>query len=109
MKKFIIGAIIFALLILTGCETTPTYVYVQPECSIPERKALTEVDAGLLYDVLTLPHSLHPKDLAELTPELLNGYDGHMLYWDLKDNNTKLVDMILEREVVLKEVCKNGK
>lgn len=88
-----------------GCKSTPEYVYIQPECSIPARKTLSDVDAGVLYSALTLPHSLDEKDLSELHPELLNGYDGDALYWTLKDNQTLLVDMILEREAILSAVC----
>jgi len=88
-----------------GCKTTPEYIYVQPECSVPARKTLSEVDSGILYSALTLPHSLHPKDLSELSPELLNGYDGDTMYWVLLDNQTLLVDMLIEREAVLGEIC----
>lgn len=90
---------------MTGCKSTPEIVYVQPECNIPARKTLSEVDSGVLYDVLTLPQRLHPLDVSTLLPDVPIGYDGHQMYWELKDNQTKLVDMILEREVILKEVC----
>ena len=101
--------IVGIVLTTTACKSTPEYIYIQPECNIPARKTLVEVDSGVLYDVLTLPHNLHPKDVSELIPELPEGYDGDTLYWVLKENHTKLVDMILEREAVLKEVCKSGK
>jgi len=95
-----------AIVLMTqGCKTTPEYIYVQPECSVPARKTLSEVDSGILYSALTLPHSLHPKDLSELSPELLNGYDGDTMYWVLLDNQTLLVDMLIEREAVLGEIC----
>ena len=91
---------------LSSCKSTPQYIYLKPECATTPRKTLSEVDAGVLYDVLVLPHSLHPKDVSELLPRLPNGYDGDALYWTLKDNQTKLVDMILEQEAVLNQVCK---
>ena len=97
---------LLVLLTIIGCKSTPEYIYIQPECSIPQRIALSEVDAGVLYDVLTLPQALHPKDTSTLLPQLPIGYDGHVLYWTLKDNHTKLVDMILEREAVLNKLCK---
>ena len=91
---------------ISGCSSTTEYVYVQPECPEIARKQLSEVDAGVLYDVLVVPHTLHPKDVSQLLPELPSTYDGKALYWTLKDNQTKLVDMILEREAVLNPICK---
>lgn len=105
----LITNVLLVLLTTPACKSTPEYIYVQPECSIPARKTLTDVDSGVLYDVLMLPHSLMPLDVNTLIPELPSGYDGNELFYILKGNQTLLVDMILEREAVLREVCKNGK
>jgi hypothetical protein len=91
---------------LTGCKSTPEYIYVQPECPIIANKTLSEVDAGVLWDVLTLPHSLDIETLNSVPVELPEGYDGYALYWTLKTNQTLLVDMILEQRAVLQQVCK---
>ena len=92
-------------LTISGCKSTPEYIYLQPECATTPRKTLVEVDAGVLYTALTLPHSLDIETLNSLAVELPNGYDGDALYWTLKDNQTKLVDMLLEQEAILNQVC----
>ena len=105
LKKLSLVSALLVAFWISGCKSTPEYIYLQPECPTIPHKTLSEVDAGVLYDVLALPHSLHPKDVSELLPELPNGYDGRVLYWTLKDNQTKLVDMILEQRAILQQVC----
>lgn len=72
------------------------------------RKALTEIDSGVLYDVLTLPHSLHQQDLTQLIPDVPVDYNGEQMYLNLKNNQTDLVTMLLEREAIINKVCSNG-
>lgn len=91
---------------LVSCKTTPEYIYLQPDCPVIPSKTLSDIDAGVLWDVLTLPHNLHPKDVSELIPDVPADYDGEMLYWKLKNNQTLLVDTILEQRAVLNNVCK---
>lgn len=95
-------------LVISACSSKPEYIYVQPECNVVARKALPEVDAGVLYDVLTLPHNLHPKDLSELLPELPSAYDGHSMYWQLVEREKLIVDMLIENEAIVKDICKDG-
>ena len=95
-----------AILVSSGCKTTPEYIYVQPECSPAPRAILPQIDSGRLYSALVLPHSLHHKDLSELSPELLNGYDGDKIYHDLVEREKLIVDMLVENEAILNRVCK---
>ena len=94
---------------LSSCASTKVvteYVYVQPECYQVPRKTLPEIDSGVLYDVLTLPHSLS-SDNAELLPvELPVGYDGHQLYWQLVEREKRIVDMMISNETIVKSICK---
>ena len=83
-------------------------MYIKPECSAAMRPTLPTIDSGKLYSALVLPHRLHPKDLSELSPELLNGYDGDKMYHDLVEREKKIVDILIENEAILKKVCSNG-
>jgi hypothetical protein len=98
--------IALAISVLSSCKTTPEYIYIKPECSPAPRLVLPEIDSGKLYSALVLPHSLHPQDLSTLAPELLNGYDGEDLYYDLVNRDKLMTDMILENEAIIKSVCK---
>ena len=94
---------------LSSCASTKVvteYIYVQPECYQIPRKTLPDIDSGVLYDVLTLPHSLHTKDVSELLPELPVGYDGHQLYWQLVEREKRIVDMMISNETIVKSICK---
>lgn len=37
-------------LAISGCSSTPDVVYVKPECSVPMRAELPQIDAGSLWD-----------------------------------------------------------
>lgn len=100
--------ILLAISVLTSCKSTPELVYIKPECKPTTRLILPQIDSGKLYSALVLPHSLHPKDLSELAPELLNGYDGNQVYYDLVEREKLITDMLLENEAILKKVCTNG-
>lgn len=93
-------------LVLSSCGTTPEYIYVQPECSVAPRKALPEIDAGVLYSILELPHRVPLQDLPTLIPELPEGYDGNTMYYDLLEREKNIVDMLLENEATLNKICK---
>lgn len=84
-------------------------MYIKPECSVAVRPTLPTIDAGKLYSALVLPHSLHTKDLSELAPELLNGYDGDKTYHDLVEREKLIADALIENEATLNKVCGNGK
>jgi len=100
--------LIFYVLVifLFGCSTTNEYVYISPNCMQVQRKALPEIDAATLYSVLTLPHSLHPKDVSELIPELPVGFDGHETYYQLVEREKLIVDMLIDNETIVKSICK---
>lgn len=97
-----------AALLTQGCVTKPEYVQVYPDCPVIAPMTLSEVDSGVLYSVLTLPHSLYPKDVSELLPDVPMTYNGKALYWDLKNNQTEMVTMILSQEAAIQRMC-NGK
>jgi hypothetical protein len=106
-KKHLLVSIILSLLLtLSACKSTPEYIYVQPECYQVARKTLPQVDAGVLYDVLTLPYRLHPKDVSELLPELPVGFDGHELYYQLVEREKRIVDLLIANETIVKSICK---
>jgi hypothetical protein len=73
------------------------------------RKMLPQVDAGVLYDVLTLPHHLHSKDVNELLPELPVSFDGHELYYQLVEREKLITDTLIENEVIVNSICKPRK
>jgi hypothetical protein len=94
---------------LSSCASTKVvteYIYVTPECYQVARKTLPQVDAGVLYDVLTLPYRLHPKDVSELLPELPVGFDGHELYYQLVEREKRIVDLLIANETIVKSICK---
>lgn len=94
---------------LSSCASTKVvteYIYVAPECYQVPRKTLPQVDAGVLYDVLTLPYSLDPNDVSELLPELPVGFDGHELYYQLVEREKLIVDLLIENETIVKSICK---
>jgi hypothetical protein len=95
-------------LVILGCESTPENIYLKPECSAAVRVALPEIDSGKLYSALVLPHSLHSQDLSQLAPELLNGYDGNAVFYDLVEREKLITDMLIENETTLKRVCSDG-
>ena len=41
---------LLAILVLTGCATAPSPVYVKPRCSAPVLPVLPNVDGGRLWD-----------------------------------------------------------
>lgn len=98
-------ALLLAISALSSCSTKPEYIYIQPECNVVGRKTLPELDSGIIYSVLGLPHLLHPKDLSELLPELPSTYDGHELYYQLVEREGLIVDMLIENEVIVEKVC----
>ena len=95
---------------LSSCASTKVvteYIYVQPECYQIPRKALPDIDSGVLYDVLTLPHSLSSDNAELLSVGLPVGYDGHQLYWQLVEREKRIVDMMISNETIVKSICKS--
>ena len=102
------SGMLLAINVLSSCKSTPEYVYLKPVCSAAVRVTLPEIDSGKLYSALVLPHSLHSQDLSQLAPELLNGYDGNAVFYDLVEREKLITDMLIENETTLKRVCSDG-
>jgi hypothetical protein len=82
MNKIIL--IISALLALSACKSTPQVVYLKPECSVPVRAELPEIDAGELWDAV-----------------------GAETYDKLADRERLIVDWAKEMQYMLQVIC-NG-
>ena len=91
---------------IQGCSTIKTeYVQVSPECSVVPRKTLPEIDAGVLWDVLTLPDRVEDKTSYTSLQELPEGYDGYSMYDQLELREKLITDMLIENETIVRNVC----
>jgi len=70
-------------LAISGCKSTPEIIYLKPECSVPARAILPEIDAGLLWDAV-----------------------GADTYDKLADRERLIVDWAREMELMLMYICK---
>ena len=68
-------------MVTAGCATTET-VYVQPECEVPGRPVLPEIDS---------------ERMAALSDET---------FWALMDRERRLVDWALLLEATVNDVCR---
>ena len=93
---------------IQGCATKIEYIYVQPECNVVPRKTLPEIDAGVLWDVLTLPQRVLQENAPELITELPEGYDGYNMYDQLERREKLIVDLLTENEAIVKELCEGN-
>lgn len=69
-------------LAISGCKSTPEVIYLQPECSVPVRAELPQVDAGLLWDAV-----------------------GAETYDKLADRERLIVDWAREMQLMLTVIC----
>ena len=69
---------------INACKSTPDVVYIKPECSVPVRAELPEIDAGLLWDAV-----------------------GAETYDKLADRERLIVDWAKEMQYMLQVIC-NG-
>jgi len=69
---------------ISACKSTPQVVYLKPECSVPVRAELPEIDAGLLWDAV-----------------------GAETYDKLADRERLIVDWAKEMQYMLQVIC-NG-
>lgn len=77
-----ISAVLFSLF-LGACETTPDVIYLKPECSVPVRAELPQIDAGALWDAV-----------------------GAETYDKLADRERLIVDWAREMQLMLTAICK---
>ena len=75
------AAAVLIVSVIAGCATTET-VYVQPECEVPGRPVLPEIES---------------ERLATLSDET---------FWALMDRERRLVDWALLLEATVKDVCR---
>jgi len=70
-------------LAISGCNSTPEVVYLKPECSVPVRAELPQVDAGALWDAT-----------------------GQEMYDQLQMRERLIVDWAVEMQYMLQVICK---
>lgn len=70
-------------LVISGCKSTPEVIYLKPECSVPVRAELPQIDAGALWDAV-----------------------GAETYDKLADRERLIVDWAREMELMLTSICK---
>lgn len=72
-----------ATLVIGGCKSTPEIIYIKPECSVPVRAELPQIDAGTLWDAV-----------------------GPEVYDKLVYREKLIVDWAREMELTLNAICK---
>ena len=70
--------------VISACKSTPEVIYLKPECSVPVRAELPEIDAGELWDAV-----------------------GAETYDKLADRERLIVDWAKEMQYMLQVIC-NG-
>lgn len=70
-------------LVISGCKSTPDVIYLKPECSVPIRQQLPQIDAGALWDAV-----------------------GADTYDALVEREKLIVDWAREMELMLTAICK---
>lgn len=69
------------------------------------RKTLPEIDAGVLWDVLTLPDRVEDKTSYTSLQTLPEDYDGYVIYDQLELREKLIVDMLIENETIVRNIC----
>lgn len=81
-RPILAASALLAILVISGCKSTPDVIYLKPECSVPVRAELPQVDAGELWDAV-----------------------GDETYDKLADRERLIVDWAREMQLMLIAIC----
>ena len=81
MKRLLSALLV--ILAISACSSTSDVVYLKPECSVPVRAPLPQIDAGALWDAV-----------------------GVDMYDTLMERERLIVDYAVEMQYMLQVICK---